>query len=172
MTWVQPSHPTSLHPFSVSGTNLVLTHRLLFSLPSSTAVPKFWCHGCWYERSDLWIQLTVHRQYHRLCRYDHSTPGLLTISSFTSTVWVHPGREAAGASVSGENDSFVRTQNSGKAESFSQVKIRQAPQKEGGETLYDLPLYDTGWYAHKSDFQNSWDDNTHTTHTHDVAPYI
>ena len=34
-----------------------------------------------------------------ICRYDHSTPGLLTVSSVTSTVWVHPGREAAGVEV-------------------------------------------------------------------------
>ena len=50
----------------------------------------------WYERSDLWIQLAVHRRCHWLCRYDHGTPGLLIVSSLTSTVWVHPGREAAG----------------------------------------------------------------------------
>ena len=27
-----------------------------------------WCQDRWYKRSDLWIQLTVHRQRHRLCR--------------------------------------------------------------------------------------------------------
>ena len=28
---------------------------------------------------------------------------------------------------------------------------------------------DPGWYVHKSDIQNKWDDNTHThTHTHTV----
>ena len=51
-----------------------------------------------YERSDLWIQLAVHRRCHRPCRYIHRTPGFLTVSSLTSTVWVYPGREAAGAS--------------------------------------------------------------------------
>ena len=60
-------------------------------------VRQFWCHGRWYERSDLWIRLAVHRRCHRLCRYNHSTPELLTVSSLTSTVWVHPGREAAEA---------------------------------------------------------------------------
>ena len=107
-TWVQPSHPASPRPSSVSGANLVLTHRLLSFLPLSAAVRyctalyctvrQFWCHGRWYGRPDLWIQLAVHRQCHRLCRYDHSTPGLLTVSSFTSTVWgppLYPGREAA-----------------------------------------------------------------------------
>ena len=96
-TWVQPSHPAAPRSSSVSGANLVLTHRLLPSLPLSAAVRQFWCHHRWYERSDLWIQLALHRRCHRLCRYDHSTPGLLTVSSLTSTGWVHPGREAAGA---------------------------------------------------------------------------
>ena len=67
-TWVQPSHPASPRPSSVSGANLVLTHRLLSSLALSAAVRQFWCHDRWCERSDLWIQLTVHRQHHRLCR--------------------------------------------------------------------------------------------------------
>ena len=53
----------------------------------------------------MWIQLAVHRRCHWLCRYDHSTPGLLTVSSVTSTVWVHPGREAAGV----ELDSITTT---------------------------------------------------------------
>ena len=51
----------------------------------------------------------------------------------------------------------------GTAESFSREKIRQAPQKEGGEILCD-----PDWCVrcvHKSDVQNKWDDNTHTTHT-------
>ena len=44
------------------------------------------------------------------------------------------------------------------AESFSREKLRQAPQKEGGEILCD-----PGWYVHnKPDVQNKWDDNTHT----------
>ena len=34
----------------------------------------------------LRIQLAVHRRCHRLCRHDHSKPGLLTVSSVTSTV--------------------------------------------------------------------------------------
>ena len=37
-TWVQPSHPASPRPSSVSGVNLVLTHRLLSFLPLSAAV--------------------------------------------------------------------------------------------------------------------------------------
>ena len=67
-TWVQQSHLASPLPSSVSGANLVLTHRLLSSLPLSEVVRQFWCHDRWYERSDLWIELTVHRQRHRLCR--------------------------------------------------------------------------------------------------------
>ena len=46
------------------------------------------------------------------------------------------------------------------AESFSREKLRQAPQNEGREILYD-----PGWYVHKSDVQNKWNDNTHT-YTH------
>ena len=45
-----------------------------------------------------------------------------------------------------ENNSFVSIQNSTSrstrertAESFSREKLRQAPQKEGGEILCDLP---------------------------------
>ena len=53
--------------FRLTG-NLVLTHRLLSSFPLSAAVRQVWCHDRWYERSDLWIQLRVHRQRHRLCR--------------------------------------------------------------------------------------------------------
>ena len=50
----------------------------------------------------------------------------------------------------------------GTAESFSREKLRQTPQKEGGEVLCD-----PGWYVHKPDVQNKRDDNTHThTHTH------
>ena len=41
------------------------------------------------------------------------------------------------------------------AESFSRYKLRQAPQKEGGEILCD-----PGWCVHESDVQNNWDDNT------------
>ena len=75
-TWVQPSHPASPRPSSVSGANLVLTHRLLSFLPLSAAVRQFWCHGRWYERSDLCIQLAVHRRCHWLCRYDHRVTGV------------------------------------------------------------------------------------------------
>ena len=67
-TWVQSSHPASRCPPSVPGANLVLTHRLLSSLPLSTAVRQFWCHDRWYERSGLWIQMVVHRQRQRICR--------------------------------------------------------------------------------------------------------
>ena len=67
-TWVQPSHSASPVPSSVSGAILVLTYRLLSSFPLSAAVRQFWYHDRWYGRSDLWIQLTVHRQRHRLCR--------------------------------------------------------------------------------------------------------
>ena len=41
------------------------------------------------------------------------------------------------------------------AESFSRYKLRQAPQKEGGEILCD-----PGWCVHESDVQNNWDDNS------------
>ena len=60
---------------------------------------------------DLWIQLAVHRRCHWLCRYDHSTPRLLTVSSVTSTVWVHTGREAAGVE---ESDTLGREFDPGK----------------------------------------------------------
>ena len=44
------------------------------------------------------------------------------------------------------------------AESFSRLKLRQAPQKEGGEILCG-----PGWCVHKSDVQNKLDDSiTHT----------
>ena len=46
------------------------------------------------------------------------------------------------------------------AGSFSREKLRQAPQKEGGEILCD-----SGWCVHKSNVQNKWDDHAHT-HTH------
>ena len=72
-TWVQPSHPASPRPSSVFGANLVLTRRLLSSLPLSAAVRQFWCNGRWYERSDLWYQLAGHRRCHRLSRYGHNT---------------------------------------------------------------------------------------------------
>ena len=39
------------------------------------------------------------------------------------------------------------------AESFSREKLRQAPQKEGGEILCD-----PGWYVEEPDVQNKWDD--------------
>ena len=49
----------------------------------------------------------------------------------------------------------------GTAESCSREKSRHAPQKEDGEILCD-----PGWYVHKPDVQNKWDDNTHhTQHT-------
>ena len=48
----------------------------------------------------------------------------------------------------------------GTAESFSQEKLRQAPQKEDGEILCD-----PGWCVNKSDAQNRWDGNTHNIHT-------
>ena len=46
----------------------------------------------------------------------------------------------------------------GTAESFSREKLRQAPQKEGGEILCD-----PGWYFHTPDVHNKWDGDTHTT---------
>ena len=46
----------------------------------------------------------------------------------------------------------------GTAESFSWEKLRQVPQKEGGWEI----LCDPGWYVHKPDVQNKWEDNTHT----------
>ena len=51
------------------------------------------------------------------------------------------------------------------AESFSRDKLRQVPQKEGGEIV----LCDPGWYVHKPDAQNKWDENAHK-HTH--AAYL
>ena len=51
----------------------------------------------------------------------------------------------------------------GTAESFSREKLRQAPQKEGGETsCLTFILCDPGWYIQKPDVQNKGDDNTHT----------
>ena len=52
------------------------------------------------------------------------------------------------------------------AESFSREKIRQAPQKEGGEILCDLPpVCPKLVYVHKPDVQKKWNDKH--THTHD-----
>ena len=88
--WVQPFHPASPRPSSLPGANLMVTHRLLSSLPISAAARQFWCHDHhWYERSGffLWIQLAVHRQRHRIHYIMplavHSMPGLLTISSLS-----------------------------------------------------------------------------------------
>ena len=84
-----------LPPAFRGGTVLYCT--VLYCTVLYCTVRQFWCHGRWYERPDLWIQLAVHRRCHwLLCRYNHSTPGLLTASSLTSMVWVHPRREAAG----------------------------------------------------------------------------
>ena len=77
------SRPTPPRPSSVPGANLVLTHRLLSPFPLSMAARQFWRHGRWYERSGLWTQLAPHAW----------TPDHF----LTSTVWVHPGREAARA---------------------------------------------------------------------------
>ena len=48
------------------------------------------------------------------------------------------------------------------AESFLREKLRQAPQKEGGKSCATFLLCDPGWYVHKPDVHNKWDDNTHT----------
>ena len=40
----------------------------------------------------------------------------------------------------------------GTAESFSRLKLRQVPQKEGGKFLCN-----PGWCVHKSDVQNKWE---------------
>ena len=68
-TWVQSSHPASLRPSPIPGANPVLTHKLFCSLPLSAAVRQFWCHDRLYEWSGLRIQLEVHRQRHRICRW-------------------------------------------------------------------------------------------------------
>ena len=65
-----------------------------------------------------------------------------TIKSFVHKIRLH-GRRGKGA-----------------AESFSWEKVRQAPQKEGGWEI----LCDPGWYIHKPDVQNKWEENT-LTHT-------
>ena len=39
------------------------------------------------------FQLAVHRRCHRLCRYDHSTPGLLTVSSLPRVRSTPAGRQ-------------------------------------------------------------------------------
>ena len=43
-------------------------------------------------------------------------------------------------------------------------KIRQAPQKKGGEVLFD-----PGWCVHKSDVQNKWNDDTRTLTGHQLT---
>ena len=45
------------------------------------------------RRSDLWIQLAVHRRCHRQCRYDHSPLGLLTVSSLPQFGSTPAGRQ-------------------------------------------------------------------------------
>ena len=51
---------------------------------------------------------------------------------------------------------FTVDEGKGTAESFSRQKLRQAPQKEGGQIMCG-PV----WCVHKSDVQNKWNDNTH-----------
>ena len=97
VTWVQPSHPASPRPSSVTGENLVLTHRLFSRFPLSAAVRQFWHRDRWYERSGLWIERAVHRQQHRMYAVNWSKHALIPYRLITSTLWVHPGREAARA---------------------------------------------------------------------------
>ena len=75
----------------------------------------------------------MHRRCHWLCRYDHSTSRLLTVSSITSTVWVHPGREAAGV----ENGDRLHIGDSGARESDCAVRrIITAAKKRLQNLLY------------------------------------
>ena len=92
------SHPTPRGPAHLPFPERIwcLTHRLLSFLPLSAAVRQFWCHDRWYERPGSWIQLAVHTAngigYYAVSWSQHAwTPYRL----LTSTVWVHPGREAA-----------------------------------------------------------------------------
>ena len=95
-TWVQPSHPASPRLSSVPGANLVITHRLLSSLPLSAAVRQFGditfgTNGlaCGFD----W-QCTANDIGYAVSWSQHAwNPDRL----LTSTVWVHPGREAARA---------------------------------------------------------------------------
>ena len=84
-----------------------------------------------------------------------------------------------------ENDYVVGTQNStlrstrerDYLNSSRNKKVRQAPQKEGGDVAF--LLCDPGWCVHmsyrnvKSDVQNKLDDNTRTrTHTQTLAAFV
>ena len=62
---------------------------------------------------------------------------------------------------------FTVDEGKGRLNSSRDKKLRQAPQKEGGEILCD-----PGWCVHKSGVQNKWDDNRHT-HTHrECVPFV
>ena len=59
------------------------------------------------------------------------------------------------------------------AESFSQEKLRQAPQKEGGWEIPVLPSSCVTPAGTSIEVQNEWEENTHThTHAHTVADYL
>ena len=100
-TWVQPSHPASPRPSSVPGANLVLTHRLFSSLPLSAAISY---HIISYASFGV---MTVGTNG-LACRFNWqctandigcvvswSKHAWTPYRLLTSTVWVHPGREAA-----------------------------------------------------------------------------
>ena len=94
------SRPTPRRPAHLPSPERIWCLLTGSSSPSRAAVRQFWCHGRWHEPSDLWIQLAVHRRCHRLCRYDHSTPGLLTVSSLPRVESTPAGRQP-GRTVSG-----------------------------------------------------------------------
>ena len=92
--------------------------------------------------------LTLGREFESRCRQTNSNKWR-TINSLVHKIRLH-GRRGKGT-----------------AESFSREKLREAPQKEGEKSCETFLLCDLGWYVHKPDVQNKWDDNTHThTHTH------
>ena len=99
-TWIQQSHPASPRQSSVLAANLMLTHKLISSLPLSAAVHRFGAmtvntnglvYGFNWQCSTKDIGHAVSWSQHAWTPYRF----------LTSKVWVHPGREVARAGRGG-----------------------------------------------------------------------